>query len=453
VFQSEYARMTTDEMKSDFSRKLDLLADAGINAVLFQARPEADAWYDSKIESWSRFFTGKQGTPPTPFFDPLDYLVTECHRRGMELHAWINPYRAGTSGATNLAPNHVYHRHPEWFLIYNGQLLFDPGRPECRQYILDVVRDIVSRYDVDAIHLDDYFYPYPVAGPFPDDMSFRAYGKGQERDAWRRQNVNRLIHDLKQTIRDVKPWVRLGVSPFGIYRNKNDHPDGSNTRGTQAYRDLHADVLLWEKNGWIDYLIPQIYWEINHPTAGHETLARWWNFHARQTHLYIGQDVARTMKAGELAAKMRLSRSLPRVQGNCFWPANEILRDRNGVADSLRYHYHRYPALIPPYRHLSSHRPSRVTPPKITASEEGYAIEWKVKNERREDHLPRYFVIYCFEAGERVDLDDATKIKAITARPSCFLPARGRRLPYRVVITAVDRYHNESRGRSIVLKL
>ncbi|MDR0766620.1 MAG: family 10 glycosylhydrolase [Odoribacteraceae bacterium] len=456
VFQPEYAAMTTDEIKADFSRKLNALGAAGINAILFQARPEADAWYASRLEPWSRFLTGKQGVAPEPFFDPLAFLAGECHRRGMEIHAWINPFRAGTSGTDHLAPDHLYYRHPRWFVFYNGQLLFDPGIPECRQYLLDVARDIVSRYDIDAIHLDDYFYPYPLPGiPFPDDESFHQHGKGLEKNAWRRENINTLVRDLKRTIRDTKPWVRLGVSPFGIYRNKRDTPDGSgsDTRGTQAYADLHADVLLWERNGWIDYVIPQIYWETGHEIAGHVTLARWWNENTRRAHLYTGQDVARTMNAGELARKINLSRALHRVKGNCFWPANEILRDNGGVADSLAARYHRYPALIPAYTRLSSRRPARVEPPTVSRSDGGYTIAWGVKDNPREDLLPRYFVIYCFRPGERVNLEDATKIKAITTRPACFLPARGRLLTYRVVITAVDRYHNESRGRRVTLDL
>ncbi|MDR2414697.1 MAG: family 10 glycosylhydrolase [Odoribacteraceae bacterium] len=455
VFQAEYARMTTDEMKADFSRKLDHLRTAGMNVILFQVRPEADAWYASSLEPWSRFLAGKQGVAPEPFFDPMRFLVNECHRRGMEFHAWINPFRAGTSGVDHLAADHLYHRHPEWFVRYNGQLLFDPGRPEGRQHLLDVARDIVSRYDVDAIHLDDYFYPYPAGLPFPDDESFKEHGKGLGRADWRRENINRLVRELKQTIRDVKPWVRLGISPFGIYRNKKDTPDGSgsDTRGTQAYADLYADVLLWERSGWIDYVIPQIYWETGHEVAGHVTLARWWNENARHAHLYTGQDVARTMKAGELGKKINLSRALSRVKGNCFWPANEILRDNGGVADSLVACYHRYPALLPAYRALSSRRPSRVERPRVSRVDGGYALEWGVKKERDEEHLPRYFVIYCFGPGERVDLDDATKIKAIATRPACFLPARGRVRSYRIVITAVDRYHNESRGRRVVLEL
>jgi uncharacterized lipoprotein YddW (UPF0748 family) len=456
VFQEEYSRMTPEEMRADFTRKLDRLQACGINAILFQVRPEADAWYDSRVEPWSRFLTGRQGVAPDPFFDPTRFLVEECHRRNMEFHAWLNPFRAGTSGTDHLAPSHVYHEHPEWFVFYNNQLLFDPGIPACRQHICDVVRDIVSRYDVDAIHMDDYFYPYPVAGlPFPDDESFRVHGRRGDRAAWRRDNVNRLVRDLSRTIREVSPWVRFGISPFGIYRNKRDTPDGSgsDTRGMQNYSDLHADILLWAREGWVDYIIPQIYWEIGHEAAEHVTLARWWNENTPRARLYIGQDVARSMRAGDLTAKMQLSRDLDRVDGNCFWPANEILRDNGGIADSLRYRYHRYPALLPAYEHLHSRSPQRVRRLAARRDDQGYSLRWEARGDRRDARAARYFVIYLFAPGEKIDLDNPAKIAAITRHPSCFLPVKGKRVSYRLVITAVDRFHNESKGRKITLKL
>ena len=214
AFQGEYKEMTPAMMRKDFIRKLDRLRACGINAIIFQVRPEADAFYKSDIEPWSRFLTGEQGVAPADGFDPMAFLIEECHKRNMEFHAWLNPYRASTAGNTRFAQSHIYHRHPEWFVTYNKQILFDPGLPECRQFICRVVRDIVLRYDVDAIHMDDYFYPYPVAGmPFPDDKSFRKYGlragyTEAQRDDWRRENVNILIQELKRTILLAKPWVR-----------------------------------------------------------------------------------------------------------------------------------------------------------------------------------------------------------------------------------------------------
>ena len=217
----QFQGMPTEQMKATLIRQLDNLKGAGINAIIFQVRAECDALYASTYEPWSRFLTGLQGKAPQPGWDPLRFMVEECHKRGMELHAWINPYRAQTKGTTALSPMHPYNKYPNLFVRYGGQLYFDPGYPESRAYICKIVRDIVSRYDIDAIHMDDYFYPYPNPGEeFPDNISFAAYGRGFTNKAdWRRDNVNVLIKEIHETVRSCKPWVKFGVSPFGIYRN------------------------------------------------------------------------------------------------------------------------------------------------------------------------------------------------------------------------------------------
>lgn len=460
VHQNEYSRMSIDEMKADFIRKLNFLQKCGFNAIIFQIRPEADAWYPSELEPWSRFCTGIQGKAPEPFFDPTAFLIEECHKRNMEFHAWLNPFRASTSGNTTFAESHVYHQHPEWFVTYNKQILFDPGIPECRKFICEVVKDIVQRYDIDAIHMDDYFYPYPVNGlPFPDENSFQTYGipKGysqENKDDWRRENVNRLIQTLKHTIASTKSWVRFGISPFGIYRNKKNTPDGSgsNTNGLQNYDNLYADITLWVKKKWIDYNIPQIYWEIGHPAADYTTLAQWWDKHAHNVHLYIGQDVARSMKAGDLTRKMKIEHSLRHVKGHCFWPANEILWNNNGIADSLQQNYHRYPALIPAYTHMYDHHPKKICNLKAQKTPQGYTLRWKVKGERENPQDAQYFVIYRFKRGEKIDLDNPSKIMAFTRYTECYLPTDTKNTKYRFVITSVDRFHNESKGKKITIK-
>ena len=260
----QFRGIPTEKLKQTLIDQLNSLQGAGINAIIFQVRPEADALYASQLEPWSRFLTGVQGQAPSPYWDPMQFMIDECHKRGMEFHAWINPYRVKTSLKSELSPNHLYNIHPEWFVTYNNQLFFDPALPESRRHICMVVADIVSRYDVDAIHMDDYFYPYPAKGmDFPDDASFARYGGGfTNRADWRRSNVNILIQKIHETIRGLKPWVKFGISPFGIYRNEKNDPLGSKTNGLQNYDDLYADVLLWARNGWVDYNIPQIYWQI-----------------------------------------------------------------------------------------------------------------------------------------------------------------------------------------------
>ncbi|MDD4516019.1 family 10 glycosylhydrolase [Massilibacteroides sp.] len=462
AFQGEYKDMSPAEMKKSFSKKLDLLQDCGINAIIFQVRPEADAFYKSDIEPWSRFFTGEQGLAPAGNFDPMAFLIEECHKRNMEFHAWLNPYRASTAGNTRFADSHIYYDRPDLFVTYNKQILFDPGIPDNRQFICRVVRDIVSRYDVDAIHMDDYFYPYPVAGvPFPDERSFSKFGKPKgyteaTKADWRRDNVNTLISELKRTILLTKPWVRFGISPFGIYRNKKSTPDGSgsNTNGLQNYDDLYADVIRWTKEGWIDYNIPQIYWEIGHSAADYTTLINWWNRNANGGHLYIGQDVARTMKAKQLTQKMHIERSLSNVKGNCFWPANEILWNNGGVADSLVRHYHRSPALIPAYTHLHDRAPKEVKKLKAEWTEHGYLLHWEAEQSSTNPELASYFVIYRFGKHDKKDLNNPDNIITTTRDTYYLLPYNSGDEKYTYIVTAVDRFHNESkRGKAKKVKL
>ena len=453
----QFRGMPTDKLKQTLINQLNSLQGAGINAIIFQVRPEADALYASQYEPWSRFLTGVQGKVPEPYWDPMQFMIEECHKRGMEFHAWINPYRVKTSLKNELSPIHIYNSHPEWFVTYGDQLYFDPALPESRNHICKVVTDIVSRYDVDAIHMDDYFYPYPIKGKdFPDDASFARYGGGFSNKAdWRRSNVNILIQKIHETVRGLKPWVKFGVSPFGIYRNQKSDPLGSDTNGLQNYDDLYADVLLWARKGWVDYNIPQIYWQIGHPAADYITLIQWWNKNATRegTHLYIGQNVARTMKADQLTRKMLYERSLSKVKGNCFWPANEILWNNKGVADSLKQNYHRYPALIPAYTHLHNRAPQEVKKLKTEWTAQGYMLHWQAEQSKTNPELASYFVIYRFENKEPVNLDDPSKIVAVTRETNYLLPYDDGKRKYRYVVTAVDRFHNENQGKSKKVKL
>ena len=248
IGQGQYAKQSTAENKAYLIKILDQLKASGCNAVIWQIRPQADAAYVSDIEPWSRWITGTAGKAPDPLWDPLQFMIDECHKRGMELHAWINPYRVTSGSSDKPAKGHVYYEHPEWFVKYaDGKIYFDPGLPESRNFIDKVVRDILTRYDVDAIHMDDYFYPYPKDDvPFPDQKSFEKYGAGfTNKGDWRRHNVDLLIEQLHNTIHELKPWVQFGISPFGIWRNKKNDPDGSDTNGLQCYDALYADCPSW----------------------------------------------------------------------------------------------------------------------------------------------------------------------------------------------------------------
>lgn len=459
----QFRGVPTEKLKQTLISQLNSLQEAGINAIIFQVRPEADALYDSRLEPWSRFLTGVQGKAPVPYWDPMQFMIDECHKRGMEFHAWVNPYRVKTTLKSELAPGHVYNIHPEWFVTYGDQLYFDPALPESRRHICLVVSDIVSRYDVDAIHMDDYFYPYPIKGvDFPDDASLARYGGGfSNKGDWRRSNVNILIKKLHETIREIKPWVKFGVSPFGIYRNEGTDPLGSKTRGLQNYDDLYADVLLWARKGWIDYNIPQIYWQIGHPVADYETLVKWWAKHTENRPLFIGQSVMNTVQnadpqnpsINQLPRKMVLQRSYQTIGGSCQWPASAVVENAGKYRDALIAEYHKYPALPPVFDFMDNEAPGKVRKMKPVWTADGYILFWTAPKYKEEMNRAVQYVVYRFDAKEKVNIDDPSHIVAITRDNFYKLPYEDGKTKYRYVVTALDRLHNESRSTGKKIKL
>ena len=459
----QFRGMPTEKLKQNLIGQLNSLQKAGINAIIFQVRPEADALYASRLEPWSRFLTGVQGKAPEPYWDPMQFMIDECHKRGMEFHAWINPYRTKTTLKSELAPNHVYNIHPEWFVTYGDQLYFDPALPESRRHICMVVSDIVSRYDVDAIHMDDYFYPYPIKGKdFPDEASFARFGGGfSNKGDWRRSNVNVLIKKLHETIREIKPWVKFGVSPFGIYRNESSDPLGSKTKGLQNYDDLYADVLLWAREGWIDYNIPQIYWHIGHPVADYETLVKWWARNTENRPLFIGQSVMNTVQnadpknpsINQLPRKMALQRAYQTIGGSCQWPASAVVENAGKYRDALIAEYHKYPALPPVFDFMDNEAPAKVRKMKPVWTEDGYILFWTAPKYKEEMNRAVQYVVYRFNDKEKVNIDDPSHIVAITRDNFYKLPYEDGKTKYRYVVTALDRLHNESKSVGKKIKL
>lgn len=463
VFQGQYARQTTAENQAYLRNVLDSLKMAGINAIIFQVRPQSDAFYKSALEPWSQFLSGTSGKAPNPEWDPLEFIIAESHARGMELHAWLNPYRASTSKTDKFPRSHIYSKHPERFVTYDGKIYFDPGIPENRKFICKVVKDIVTRYDVDAIHMDDYFYPYPSGKKaFPDSKSYKRYGKKKDIGDWRRENVNRLIEELHRTITEAKPWVRLGISPFGIWRNKSSDPRGSDTNGLQNYDALYADVLLWTKNGWVDYMMPQLYWELEHKAASTQVLAAWWNANANGRHMYFGQSIKTTMDKADTAPtgnptqldhKIRLSRSLQNVQGNCWWPGYEIVNNYKGIADSLAQHQQRAMALVPSYPWIDSIAPEEVKSLKLAKSDGHRQLKWKRRSTSDKMQEQKAFVVYRFAKGTKADIGDASAIVAVTYGTEYRIPDN-QHGTFTYTVTALDRANNESRkGESITVDL
>ncbi|MBR1881522.1 MAG: family 10 glycosylhydrolase [Muribaculaceae bacterium] len=463
IGQGQYARMTSEETQKYLVNQLDLLQKSGCNAVLWQVRPQADAAYVSELEPWSRWITGEAGKAPNPLWDPLQFMIEESHKRGMELHAWINPYRVTSGKDDKPAAGHVYYEHPEWFLDYaDGKIYFDPGLPESRNFIDKVVRDILARYDVDAIHMDDYFYPYPVQdAEFPDTASYNRYGLGWDLGDWRRHNVDLLIEQLHNTIAEVKPWVRFGISPFGIWRNKKNDPDGSETNGLQCYDRLYADCPKWTAEGWVDYMVPQLYWELEHKAAGTLELAYWWDRHANGRHMYYGQaiynvmshrDIAAdggdTLNPTQLAHKFRLMRELPHVQGPCWWPGYNITDNHKGILDSLTANYQSTPALIPAYSWLDDKAPAAVENLKVSKLKGGdKQLTWNAASTTDPMQEAVRFVVYRFKKGQNIDLNNAAAIQTITGGTTFDIPKQKGKWIW--VVTALDRCWNESAPVSI----
>ena len=459
----QFQGVGTQQMQRTLTYQLDELQKDGVNVIIFQVRPECDALYESKLEPWSRFLTGQQGKAPSPYWDPLQWMITECHKRGMELHAWINPYRAKTKGTRQLAQNHITVQKPMNCFAYDGQFILNPGIPENRDYICEVVKDIVSRYDVDGLHMDDYFYPYPVKGEtIPDDELFRDHPNGiKDQGDWRRYNVNLFIEQVYKTVHETKPWVKVGISPFGIYRNRSTSYVGSNTRGTQNYDDLYADVLMWVNNGWLDYCVPQIYWEIGHKSADYETLINWWNQYANNRPLVIGEDVERTAKAPDKknpqvhqqAAKMALHRQMPNVSGTVLWYAKAAVDNIGNYGSNLRNVYWKYPALQPAMPFIDGKAPKSVRKMKPVWTQDGYILFWTApKGESWEDKAVKY-VVYRFRKGEKLDINNPAKIVAITNQPFYKLPYVNGSEKWVYAVTALDRLQNESKVVKKKIKL
>lgn len=448
----QFQGLSAAEMQRELIVQLDALQSCGINAILFQVRVEGDALYKSELEPWSRYLTGEQGKAPDADWDPLQFMVEQCHARGMELHAWINPFRAKTAGTKVFAKNHQYSLHRERFVKYGELMLFNPALKENRDFICKVAADIVTRYDVDGLHIDDYFYPYPQDGlQFNDAADYRRDNRGfKSRDDWRRDNVNLFIEQIYTTVKGIKSWVKFGVSPFGIYRNASaSYPEGSQSNGLENYSGLYADVLYWIKEGWMDYCIPQVYWNAGNQVADYEILTHWWAEHAGNCPMYIGQDVERTVKgqdpenpsSHQERFKMNLQRSLPELQGSCQWPAKSVVDNPGNYRTVLEKEYYMYPALQPLSKGMSRTAPGKVRKLKVVQTCDGPVLFWTVPNGVT---MAFKYVVYRFEDGEPVDINDPSHIVSIQDKPWWPLAADNQDTDYTYVITALSRVQAES---------
>jgi len=448
--------LSVAEQKHEYVTLLDTLAGIGMNAVIVQVRPVADAFYPSSYEPWSEYLSGTQGEVSQPYYNPLTFMIEEARKRGMEFHAWFNPYRASMNAKLIYAADHPIRKHPEWFLEYGGKYYYDPGHPEAREFVLRSIMETVKHYDLDAVHFDDYFYPYRIAKlEFPDSCSYESFGKDvfDNKDDWRRSNVDFFVKELSRRIKSEKPHLKFGISPFGVWRNIDKDSTGSKTRAGQTnYDDLYADVIKWLREGWIDYVTPQLYWHIGFEVADYRVLADWWSRNTYGRHLYIGQAAYRIGGKGwedpdELKNQVTLNRGHAGIQGSMYFSSKVFLQDKDNVNGRMRGIYP-YKALVPVMDWLP-----RDTPPApriIRASgtqRNGVTLQWR-------DTIPSsaaYYTVYRFDRGEPVNLDDATRIVAIQPRSAYALQSwtdetvrTSKRYTY--VVTAVSRLHHESIG-------
>jgi uncharacterized lipoprotein YddW (UPF0748 family) len=340
--------------KAELISLLDTAARLKLNAVVFQVRPDCDAMYASSIEPWSQYLTGVQGRAPQPYYDPLAFAIQEAHKRGIELHAWFNPFRARGSVLSPPAPNFIGRTHPAWVRKYDDDLWLDPGDPAVRDYVVRVIMDVVRRYDVDGVQFDDYFYPYPVNSergtelPFPDEATWRTFGQhsGLSRENWRRQNINEFIESIYKNIKAAKPWVKFGVSPFGIWQP--GYPP--QVRGFNAYAELYADSRLWLANGWLDYFSPQLYWPIKAPAQGFQALLSWWeaqNLKGRNLWPGMAAYVAGVkFPVTEIASQIQATRAQRGASGEIFFEMRNF--QENPALAAVVSREYAQPALVPP---------------------------------------------------------------------------------------------------------
>ncbi len=432
----------------------DKLKAAGINTVYFQVRTECDALYKSSYEPWSYWLTGKQGQAPNPFYDPLAFAISEAHSRGMELHAWFNPYRAvKTTGEYQIAKNHVSVLHPEWILDFKDYKMLNPGLPAVRDYIAKIVADVVRRYDVDGIHFDDYFYPYSPKISNQDEAAFRKYNDGiKDIDDWRRHNINQMVAEVYDTIMAINPHVKFGISPFGIVENKY-----AGTHGFESYKAIYCDPLTWIKDKTVDYVLPQLYWEIGNKAADFSKLLPWWSSVVDGRQLFVGSFS--TKMAGsdykgspsELEDQIRLSRQIIRVGGIVFFSAKSITDNYSHFSDSLKL-YFKYPSLIPVMNWKDSVPPEPPTNLHASVDTNGIRLTWDRPAIAPDGDSAYRFVIYRFSSPDEIDLDNATHIIRITDNANDFyldISAETNSPGITYVVTSLDRMNNESKGATV----
>lgn len=453
--------LTSAEQKKEFINIVNDFEENSINAVIGQVRASSDAFYKSELSPWSEWLTGKQGVAPDNGFDPLQFMVNECHSRNMEFHAWFNPFRAVShTRFSSIADNHITKQKPEWFFTYGNSVYYNPGIPEVRAYICEVVREVVLNYDIDGVHFDDYFYPYSIEGEvIPDDKEFKKYSRGCDNiHDWRRDNINLLIQEVSKTIKAEKAHVKFGVSPLAIWRNKKQDPLGSYTNsGQSSYDNLYCDTKLWIEESWVDYMAPQLYWSTTNKYANYNHLINWWTNHDYDRHLYVGHAIYKLDKSNrrsfgtdELVKQIDISRKKQKVHGSIYFRAKAFVSNHQNFQKTISESIYKYPSLIPPMTWIDSIAPASPFKLKVKVKEDVVNLKWKAPKYDSSSDSAAYFVVYRFEEGEEPNLNLANKIISIQKTTSLVDSTADSEKCYQYAVTAVDRLHNESEEYAFV---
>ncbi|MEJ5305914.1 MAG: family 10 glycosylhydrolase [Ignavibacteria bacterium] len=446
---------TSGQKISELVQIFDKLKEANINAVFFQVRTECDALYKSNFEPWSYWLTNEQGKEPEPYFDPLEFAISEAHSRGMELHAWFNPYRAvKDTGDYQIFYKHISQTNPDWILSFGNYKMLDPGNPAVQNYILNVIADVLTRYDVDGIHFDDYFYPYSPKVSNEDSITFSKFNRGFTNiDDWRRDNINSLMKRIYELIKSYKPYVKFGISPFGIVENKYAGTDGFN-----SYSIIYCDPLSWIKGKYIDYIIPQLYWEMDHPKAPYRKLLPWWASVVEDRHLYIGHFSSRFQaknyleKGFEIGEQIKMNRNNKNVLGSVFFSAKSIYQNQGGLLDSLKNKIYKYPALLPTMNWIDSIPPNKIRNLSFQKMSDKIILEWNEPEINSQGEKAYGYVVYRFVNKNEADLENPENILSILIpQKEKFVDKIDDKLQGEItyIITALDRHQNESEGESI----
>ncbi len=452
--------LSEKELKQELNTILNFYYQTGINTIFFQVRPTAEVFYQSSLEPWNRAITGNKGQTPPGNFDPLLYLLKEGHKRGMEIHAWINPFRVLFNPTKQELKEFLsYQENSDWYVKYGNHLYLDPGVPEVRNYVLEVVKDLVNNYDVDGIHLDDYFYPYPKNNkPFDDAETFKKYGDRDDIGSWRRTNINDFVFRIHQYLNSDHPYIKFGISPFGVWENADAHPAGSDTQASiTSYSTNYADVLYWMQEGWIDYLIPQLYWNIGFELADFAKLTEWWNQHSYGRHIYVGHanykfdrksPIPSWREPEEIVRQFKNIEQYQNLVGSAFFNTSTLMKNPVSSTDSLRAYLHRYPSKIPMMDYKSQVEPSPIQQLKCREQNNQVIVFWKLARQTNPNFTYTFYLSSEDSPEEKhLKLVIPGHISSATLPQEWFTEGQ----EYRVFIGATSKTHCEKLYEETVL--